>query len=240
MDNRFRFSPQFVLGIIVIFVGVMFTLDNLDIMEAREYFRYWPVLLIIYGVFKMTGSEATPGRAWGLVLTLIGVLFLLEKLYIIDFRVWDLWPMFLILLGGSMMWRTMSRNQTRGGIFTASADKFDTDSEIRDFVMMGGLTRSNTSTDFRGGEATAIMGGVELDLTGATMKGKEAVLEIFAFWGGIDLRVPENWTVSVQAMPIMGGVEDNTRPPKEEDKRLIIKGYAIMGGAEISNKPLKK
>ncbi|MEX1277390.1 MAG: DUF5668 domain-containing protein [Bacteroidota bacterium] len=240
MESKFKFSPQFVLGVLVIFVGVMFTLDNLDVVDARDYFRYWPVLLIIYGFFKMTGSEAVPARVWGLVITMIGAVFLLEKLYIIDFRVWDLWPIFLIMLGASMMWRTVNRNQARGGVFSATVDKTYMDSDIRDFVMMGGLTRSNTSADFRGGEATAIMGGVELDLTGATIKGKEAVLEIFAFWGGIDLRVPESWTVSVQAMPIMGGVEDNTRRPKEEDRRLIIKGYAIMGGVEISNKPFRK
>lgn len=240
MENKLRFSPQFILGVLVIFVGVLFTLDNLDFIEARDYFRYWPVLLMIYGVFRMAGTEAAPGRAWGLVLFCIGGLFLLEKLYIIDFRVWDLWPVFLIILGASMMWRTMKRNQSGAGILGMTVDKSDTDSVIKDFVMMGGLSRSNSSPDFRGGETTAIMGGVELDFTRATMKGNEAVLEIFALWGGIDLRVPEDWTVSVQAVPIMGGVEDNTRPPKEEGKKLIITGYTIMGGAEISNKPLRK
>ncbi|HEX9615098.1 MAG TPA: hypothetical protein VGA55_06310, partial [Bacteroidota bacterium] len=61
-------------------------------------------------------------------------------------------------------------------------------------------------------------------------------IEIFAFWGGVVIRIPEDWTVAVKVAPIMGGVEDSSVPPKGGDaKRLNITGYAIMGGAEIKN-----
>ena len=33
-------------------------------------------------------------------------------------------------------------------------------------------------------------------------------------WGGIEIRVPENWTVSSRIVPLMAGVEDKTRPPQ--------------------------
>ena len=36
---------------------------------------------------------------------------------------------------------------------------------------------------------------------------------MFAFWGGIEIKVPEDWTVVTRVMPLMGGVEDKTRAP---------------------------
>ncbi len=43
---RPRFTPQALFGVIVIVVGVLFTLDNLDIIDASAYLRYWPAGLV--------------------------------------------------------------------------------------------------------------------------------------------------------------------------------------------------
>ena len=55
MDNKslWRATPQVLLGLIIITVGVLFTLDNLNIIYAEDYLRYWPALLVIYGISKM-------------------------------------------------------------------------------------------------------------------------------------------------------------------------------------------
>jgi hypothetical protein len=112
----------------------------------------------------------------------------------------------------------------------------DSNSTISAFVLLGGLKRTNDSQDFRGGEATAIMGGCEIDLRQASIKEGDAVLDLFAFWGGIEVRIPEDWSVVLEGIPVLGGYEDNSHPPKgDARKRLIIKGYAVMGGVEIKN-----
>jgi hypothetical protein len=63
----------------------------------------------------------------------------------------------------------------------------------------------------------------------------DAVLEVFALWGGIEVRVPPDWSIVSNVDPILGGYEDDTQPPKEESKRLIVRGTVIMGGLEVSN-----
>jgi len=37
-----------------------------------------------------------------------------------------------------------------------------------------------------------------------------AVLDVFAFWGGVEVRVPRDWTVVMKGTPILGGFTDKT------------------------------
>jgi predicted membrane protein len=79
------------------------------------------------------------------------------------------------------------------------------------------------------------MGGCEIDLRQAAIDG-EAVIEVFALWGGIEIKVPEDWTIGSRVVPILGGFEDKTRPQRgAAAHRLLIRGFAIMGGIEIKN-----
>lgn len=104
-----------------------------------------------------------------------------------------------------------------------------------DLAIMGGVKRTNVSKDFRGGGATAVMGGVELDLRESVMDRKEAVLDVSSVMGGVKVRVPENWTVVSRVNSVMGGFKDSTRHPPNEDHRLILKGTVLMGGLQVSN-----
>jgi hypothetical protein len=68
--------------------------------------------------------------------------------------------------------------------------------------------------------------------------GTEAVIDVFAFWGGIEIKVPEDWIVINRVMPLMGGVDDKTRTPNPTppvEKRLVISGIVVMGGVGLKN-----
>src|SRR4030095_11667843 len=91
------------------------------------------------------------------------------------------------------------------------------DSSFNDLAVMGGVKRTNLSRDFRGGAATAVMGGVELDLRDAVMERKEAVLDVSSVMGGVKVRVPASWTVVSRVNSIMGGFKDNTQRPASDD-----------------------
>jgi len=229
-EKRFRLTPQLVLGLVLILLGLVFVLDNLGIIYRGDFLRYWPALVVIFGVFKFAQSDGAASRAGGLILVALGGLLLLRSLDLVDFNFWDFfWPALLIAAGISMMMRAWTRYRRHDG-------NLDSDSYVHGLAIMGGFERTNNSQDFQGGELTAIMGGCKLDLRQAAMRGNEAVIDIFAWWGGVEIRVPENWSVTLKGLPIMGGFADSTLPPKAEtSKRLIIKGIAVMGGAEIKN-----
>lgn len=234
--SPFHTTPQFVLGLIILTLGVLFTLHNMELINAREYLRYWPALLIVFGIAKLLQPAGSPGRMVGVIFALVGAALLADRLYLFEFRVWDFWPLIFVIIGGAVIWRAMARKQARPHQrfnIEASSDSNDT---INGFAFLGGVRRTNNSQDFKGGELSAILGGCEVDLREASIKSGEAVLDVFAFWGGVELKVPHDWSIRLEATPLMGGFDDKTRPPQGgSNKRLVVKGYAIMGGVEISN-----
>ncbi len=232
--TTFRLSPQFVLGLLIVIVGVLFTLDNLDMIDARQYLRYWPVLLIVYGLAKVLQPETRGGRFWGIVITFVGAGLLLDKLDVLDFRLWDFWPLLLVALGVTMLMRAGSRRNI--GRTSGEAAEAERSSVVNAAAFLGGTRRNVHTHDFRGGELTAVMGGCDIDLRNSAIAKSPAVLDVFAFWGGIEIKVPNTWTVIFEGTPILGGFDDKTfKQTADEKQRLIIRGTIIMGGVEVTN-----
>jgi hypothetical protein len=112
----------------------------------------------------------------------------------------------------------------------------DTSATFREFACLGGVERRNTSQAFRGGEATAFLGGIELDLRECRMADTQARIEVFACMGGISMRIPRDWTVQSEVAAILGGFHDQSIPPVDGNARvLVIRGQAVMGGIEVAN-----
>ena len=222
-------APQLVMGLLIIVIGVLFTLDNLGFIEAEAYLRFWPAGLIAIGLMKLW-SGGRGASFPGLLFVLVGVWLLLQAMEIVTVSLWSLWPVLLILAGGSMVWRGINGPACERGVMDS-----DSHSKVSAMAVLGGVNRGNNSRSFRGGDLTAVMGGCQIDLRNASIEG-EAVIDVFAMWGGIEIKVPENWSVSGQVTPILGGYEDKTRPPHEAPtQRLTVRGMVIMGGVEIKN-----
>jgi predicted membrane protein len=231
-DRRSFVTPQLVFGLIVSVIGVVLLLGNLGITEARHYLKYWPVALIALGLAKLLQSRSLPGAVGGMAWMLLGAWFLGWNLGWLQTSVWGVlktyWPALLVFFGLSLVWSTV-RRRTGGG------PTVDSRNEVRALAMLGGLKWASDAPNFQGGEVTAVMGGVHLDLRRASLRGR-AVLDTFAMWGGVELVVPEGWAVELQGTPILGGFEDKTRPPLDDNApRLVVRGVAVMGGVEIKN-----
>ena len=170
---------------------------------------------------------------------LIGVTFpffvlLLDSLTGSGFHPFRYWPLILVFIGGLLVWQALTRSFGQ----EKEEREQDASSYVRSLVILGGVERANHSQDFRGGEVTAMLGGCEIDLRNASIIADQAVLNIFALWGGIGIRVPEEWTVVVEGFPVLGGIADKTRPSRDADvhpQRLVIRGMVIMGGIELKN-----
>jgi hypothetical protein len=226
-ETGLRLTGRLVMGLAVIGLGVIFTLDQLGIVNAGDILRWWSLGLIAYGVGRLTGLWCRPNVGVGLLFTAGGLWILLRDLHVINYSLWEMWPIAMIVLGISLVTRATGRRR---------GESDELASKINAFALMSGTHRRVGARDFQGGEVTAVMGGHDIDLRGAQIPGGTATIDLFIMWGGVDFRVPEDWRVSCEALPLMGGVEDRSRPPAGEPKgHLVLKGLVLMGGVEIKN-----
>lgn len=251
--EKSRFTGRMIAGGLLILVGVLFTLDSFGFLDAGHLFEYWPLILVGLGLTRLIQAPTNADRTPGWVMLAIGVGFLLFTLDF--FEMYRVWPLALLAIGGYLVWHSTRRRPPApeapspsafgdsslggetGGLFVTSSEPGDPGERLNEFALMGGGERVVRSQNFRGGDVTAIMGGYEIDLRGAQIAGDSAKLDIFTLWGGVELRVPEEWAVETQAMPILGAFTNSARgvPGEAPKKRFIVSGVAIMGGVEIKN-----
>ena len=208
---------RLVIGIFIVVTGLVMWWDRIGKIDADDYKPYWPVGLIAIGLAHL------PRRQWvgAVIWSAIGVYLLAPVVGLPTFNLWrlfGLWPL-LIAIGGVTLMAQALKQERRD--FTATA-------------VMGGNERRVRSLNFAGGDVVAVMGGCEINLTDSTFTG-EAVVDVLAFWGGIELTVPRNWNVTTKVAALLGGVTNTTTPAPAGSPHLIIRGSAIMGGVEVKN-----
>jgi hypothetical protein len=225
-----------VWGALIVAAGVALLLDHLGFIAIGSLFRFWPMILIFFGV----GHLFTPSnRTWGGILIVVGVVFQLNNLGITHLRFADMWPLAIIAVGLMLMWGALKPPfEAKGRV-----DGADGADVLEAVAIFGGTERRIKSQTFKGGRATSIFGGVELDFRDANIDGDEATLEITCIFGGVEIRVPDTWNVHSRSIPVLGGYSDKTgpssSPPPDPSgprrKTLIVTGTVIFGGVEIAN-----
>lgn len=212
---------QSALGILVVAVGVLVLLSNINVEPVQMFFEQgWPIFLVLLGVIMWWSNPRN--FIWSSVVMLIGGLLLLKTTEVADISFGAVfWPLIIIGLGLNLM---ISARQRSALISTNPEDNIS--------AILGGSTSVSNAKDYTGGTVTAILGGVELDLRRAVIK-KEATLNITAIMGGIELRLPEEVIVKNRTTSLLGGFDDKTQPTKETGAILNISGPIVMGGIEI-------
>lgn len=215
---------RIIMGLAIVSVGVGFLLGNLGILNFNELAStWWPLAVILGGILIFISDPKS--YLWALLVLGLGVLWQLQKLGVTDVNPWQLfWPAVIILVGFSIL---MNRSAARLRVSKTEREDIT--------AILGGSDQRNSSQDFKGSKVSAIMGGVKLDLRKAVIK-KEATIEIFTFWGGVELLVPSNVIVKNKSSVILGGIEDKTEHDTAKDAPVLyITGDIIMAGVEVKN-----
>jgi len=220
-------------GLVLVTIGTVILLDHMGYIPADRLWRLWPLILMVVGAVKVFKERH---HALGAVLMVIGGLFLSNNLGLIRLNWNDMWPLVLIGTGVALIWSriempSLPRASSAGG----------GPNMVNEYTMFGGVERRISVNNFTGGTVTATFGGVELDFRSADIEGEEAVLYLEAIFGGIEIAVPDRWTVIYEGQSIFGGYSDETRPPLPDvpgsapKKRLILRGRAVFGGISVKS-----
>jgi len=251
-------GTQLAMGIFIMTLGVLLTLDRLQIINASSALRLWPAGLIALGGTMLLQRQDSHGRFWGFGWVFLGSWLLLNTLGILRIGFWDLfWPLLLMFIGVRLITRSRSVAHTSGlpgtdagasnlgaGASNLGAGASNPGAGASNlFALLGENKRSLENEPFRGAHMTAILGGCTLDLRLAVLApGQEALVDVFAIMGGIEIAVPSGWTVVSDVAPVLGGVEDKRLPSLPTDPtvgaaapRLVIRGMVMLGGMTIKS-----
>ena len=210
-------------GSLIIIFGLGALLDALQVLPFwANIGTWWPIGLILVGGIILINNLSQ--FIWATIFIGAGVVLQLERLGLVEVNFFALfWPVIIIGIGLSIIFQRTMRSKN---IKVQDLDDLT--------AIFGGSETVNSSKNYQGGKATAIFGGVTIDLRDAVIK-KEATLNVFALCGGIELKVPREWKIKTEVFPILGGVESKSSSTALADDApiLIVTGTAALGGIEI-------
>ena len=208
------------LGILAL-LGSMGVVDFLDIWN-----NFWPVGLIVAGLLVWLANSRS--WLWATIIAGVGVVALVNIHTELDFNLWTLvWPVVMVAIGLSIIFRSPTSSKHKLGEIS--------DSQSDQFALLSGNELRVMSDNYTGGKITAVMGGVDLDLSHANIK-KDAVLDVFVLMGGAEIKVPAGVKVRSDAGTVLGGVEVKSDPKAGKNApTLVLTGTIVMGGVEVKH-----
>jgi predicted membrane protein len=232
-----RQRSRVVFGLAVIAFGVAALLENLGVLGPHLLQTWWPLVFVALGAVRLLQGPPAYRVIFSIGLIALGAAMTASNLGVLQFHARDWWPLLVIFVGGSVIARAFHPGdaerwrRTRGH---HRDERFEHDARIDASAVMSGIVLKNDSQDFQGGSISTMMGSVQVDLRQAAIA-TQASLHLSVVMGGVEIKVPRDWSVSIAGTPMLGGIEDRTVPPAVPRARLVIEGSVVMGGVEISN-----
>lgn len=147
----------------------------------------------------------------GVILVVLGVLFLLDTLEVSSFGhiVRTYWPLILIIVGIALLIKSQ-RDWTATGDSTPHQDGYEGIEASADVIsetsVFGNILVKPTSKNFRGGSVSAVFGNVELNLVSAELAPGEQYLNVHGVFGGLRITLPKEVGLMVRGNSLFGKV----------------------------------
>ena len=227
------FTPNLVIGITVMSVGAVLLLDTLGIRDAASMLKFWPALIVLFGMSIVAQAFRPATDAVG------------QK------RNSGVPCFFLFLLGVAMFG---SFGFPLGTEVRALGDQRASATSVM------GNSSTKVTGDVRHGRVAAVMGKSSLDLRQVNLgPGQVMTVDVFVTMGRATVRIPDGWVVDSGALPVMGSVDEERFPPPAPGTpadqlkdgqaadgpppappsatgpppRLRLRGFVMMGKVEV-------
>lgn len=226
-------NNRVVIGVVLVLAGFFLVLRNTGIFPdfINHIIFSWPMLLVTIGLVMTLGASE---KSAGVIVMAVGGFFMIPRIFSETFHMYDMfWPSIFIIIGVIFI-----VTKRRG--WNAVTSKGIVGDDYIDYVnVFSGGERQIVSDNFKGGKVSAVFGGMELDMTKAKLAPGRNELEIACVFGGATIIVPDNWFVTIEVTPILGGFSDSRKlsPGRtiESTSQLVIKGAVVFGGGEIKS-----
>lgn len=221
-------------GVLLLAVGSLFLAQQLEVIDAWAVISgWWPLAVVLAGLLRLT--ERPPDRSGAAIVVAIGLGLLAWRQGLLPDDLWAyVIPVALIIIGLTLLLRRNGSGPSRSG-GDGHLDAGATDARHLDVaVVLSGRELKVTGPRFDGGQVTATLGGVELDLRDAVLPPEGAELFLRATLGGIEVTVPAGWDVQTSGSAVLGGTDDETLPAPPGAPVLRVRTTATLGGIELT------
>lgn len=225
--DRSRLEPgPLIVGIVLVAIGILFLLEQTGTIDAGGVIGdWWPLIIVAVGLVQLAEHPRSP--VGPLIVIAFGGILLITQLDLVSPDIWSYaWPIFLVIVGLVILFRLPGRNVPAGV----------TDEVVRASAVFGSNEVIVTSQRLRGGSATALFGGVVLDLRQASLDPAGATLAATATFGGVEIVVPRGWRVEVRGTPIFGGLSSKLDPVASgEAPTLKVDATSIFAAVDVKH-----
>lgn len=154
---------------------------------------------------------------WGIILILIGVIFLLDSLRIMHFGYFisTFWPVILIVVGIKIILDKRKAHIISEQEIHESGDVTkSTRDRISESNVFGDIAINVSSDNFLGGTINNVFGDIKLDLSNIKIMQDESQLYISGVFGDITIISNKNYPLKVSANAVIGDL--NVKDEKRE------------------------
>ncbi|WLD92512.1 cell wall-active antibiotics response protein LiaF [Alkalihalobacillus sp. AL-G] len=208
---KIRSGGQFVFAVIFVLVGIMLLLVNLGIIsvEINEaiYFLF-PFVIAILGLKLLIESIFSKSRRgswfWGLILTALGSLLIVDRFGYIDFDIqdiWKLWPILIVYIGLKMLWGRGSIHFKHEKWGKAKGKRSNVGNLVTDVSMKDDNWQVEPIEEWNG------VADYDFDFTKAFIPDKDTPINLSGWVGDIKIFIPEDVEFAVTSNTKVGSIK---------------------------------
>ncbi len=214
------------IGIVIIIIGAVFLLNNLNIIEhdLDNVFSLWPLIIVAFGVkatitgmvsawkFWKRGKIALGKLLFGLIVIGVGMSFLsttTEAFYFPRSELWSwTWPVVLIYIGFKLLFdrHSWKRIYVHKDKISGDWDYHEFNSEFIDDRMVGDINIGKQPWKIGEKRMQIGVGDTDVDFTKAILEPGENVFELTGWVGSIEMLIPSDMPVHIECSTRIGDV----------------------------------
>ena len=218
---------------VFIIVGILFLGRNMGFVDDYLFHVLvsWQMLLVVIGLVQLIKKNFIGG----LILITVGSYFLLP----IEYGLGTYWPVLLIIIGIGILFRLTRKDHCFHDFKNNAREEMvsDGDGFVKSDVTFGGVKHIVLEPVFKGAGLDVSFGSITLDLRKTSLESECTFIKVDVSFGGVELYVPSNWNIIVEADTTLGAIEDKrfVSSQIDESHKLVIRGDITFGGLEIKS-----
>lgn len=216
-----------ILGLLIIGIGITYAGNVIGLWTLNISFDgWWTLFIIIPCVYSIFTGGLNILNCVGLSM---GILFLLTEQGILPDKLGYrlVFPIIIIAIGVAVLFKRVGKStEGNNGVFAGNnGDSY--------FAVFGSSYPQFAGQVFRGANAFAIFGSVDLRLRSSVIK-RDCMIKAYSIFGDTDILLPDNVRVVVYSIPVFGGVDNKFLSASgDAGPTVYIRAISVFGSTNI-------